>query len=190
MLREPNVSLKKAVVLGQSAEQTKIHAKELKQEAGIYRIKSNKKEYRYSQPEERIIKQCKYCGRSHMKRACPAFHQTCYNYHKKGHFANVCMSTNKSLNYLDTKSTPPTTPEEALDEDNFFIGAILIFQYQRYQHLLQNRLWRSSQCNSRKPHWNSANKIKNSKINNHPKLIQRKQYTSKRTVYFRYQASL
>ena len=34
------------------------------------------------------------------------------------------MSTNKSLNYLDNQNTQPTTAEEALDEDNFFIGTI------------------------------------------------------------------
>ena len=36
MLREPNSTLDRAIALGQSAEQTKIHAKELKQEAEIY----------------------------------------------------------------------------------------------------------------------------------------------------------
>ena len=59
-----------------------------------------------------------------MRGACPAFHQTCNNCHKKEHFANVGMSTNKSLNYLDNQKTQPTTAEEALDEDNFFISAI------------------------------------------------------------------
>ena len=34
------------------------------------------------------------------------------------------MSTKKSLNYLDHQNTQPTTAEEALDEDNFFLGAI------------------------------------------------------------------
>ena len=57
-----------------------------------------------------------------MRGACPAaFHQTCNNCHKKGHFDNVFMSTNKSLNYLDKLST---TAEDVLDEGNFFIGAI------------------------------------------------------------------
>ena len=59
-----------------------------------------------------------------MRGACPAFHQNCNNCHKKGHFTNVCMSINKSLNYLDNQNTQPTRAEEALDEDSFFIGAI------------------------------------------------------------------
>ena len=123
MLREPNLTLERATALGQSAEQTKIHVKELKQEAEIYGIKFSKKESRYSQAAKKI-KQCKYCGKTHIRGACPAFHQTCNKCHKKGHFANVCMSTNKHLNYLDNQNTPLTTAEETLDEDNFFIGAI------------------------------------------------------------------
>ena len=82
MLREPNLTLERATALGQSAEQMKIHAKELKQEADIYGIKFSKKENRYSQAAKKI-KQCKYCGRNHIRGACPAFHQTCNKCHKK-----------------------------------------------------------------------------------------------------------
>ena len=53
MLREPNLTLERAITLGQSAEQTKIHAKELKQEAEMYGIKFSKKENRYSQARKR-----------------------------------------------------------------------------------------------------------------------------------------
>ena len=130
MLREPNLTLEKAKALKQSTEQTKVHAKELKQEARIYRIKSNKKENMYSQPKKKIIKQCKYCGRTHMRGACATFHQTCNNCHKKGHFAKVCMSTNKSLNYLDNQNMSPTTAEEVLDKGNFFIGTIFDTSYE------------------------------------------------------------
>ena len=54
MLRELNLTLERAIALGQSTEQTKIHAKELKQEAEIYRIKFSKKENRYSQAAKKI----------------------------------------------------------------------------------------------------------------------------------------
>ena len=124
MLREPNLTLERAIASRQSAEQTKIHAKELKQEAEIYGIKFSKKENRYSQAVKKI-KQCKYCGRTHtVAGTCPAFHQTCNICHKKGHFANVCTSTNKHLNYLVNQNTPLTTAEETVDKDNFFISAI------------------------------------------------------------------
>ena len=123
MLREPNLTFERAIALGQSTKQTKIHAKELKQEAEIYGIKFSKKENRYSQAGKKI-KQCKYCRRTHIRGVCPAFHQTCNKCHKKGHFANVCVSTNKHLNYLDNQNTPLTTAEGTLDEENFFISAI------------------------------------------------------------------
>ena len=58
-----------------------------------------------------------------MRGVCSAFYQTCNNGHKKGNFFNVCMSTNKSLKYLDNQSRPPTTADKALDR-YFFIGAI------------------------------------------------------------------
>ena len=94
MLREPNLTLERAIALGQSAEQTKIHAKELKQEAEIYGIKFSKKENRYSQGAKKI-KQCKYYGRTHIRGDCPAFHQTCNKCHKKGTLPRfACPLTN------------------------------------------------------------------------------------------------
>ena len=53
MLRESNLTLQKALALGQSPKQTKIHPEELKQEASICRIKSFKNENRYLQPEKK-----------------------------------------------------------------------------------------------------------------------------------------
>ena len=60
------------------------------------------------------IKQCKYCGRTHMRGACPAFHQTCNDCHKKENFANACTFTNKSFNYLDNQNMPSTPAQQKL----------------------------------------------------------------------------
>ena len=46
---EPTLTLEKAIALGQYAEKTKIHAKQLRQKTEIYGIKSNEKENRYLQ---------------------------------------------------------------------------------------------------------------------------------------------
>lgn len=51
--REPNLNFKKVFSLGQSTEETKICAKELKQEAKIYRMKYSKKGKRYLQTIKR-----------------------------------------------------------------------------------------------------------------------------------------
>ena len=50
ILRGQNLTLRKAIALRLSAKEMKIYGKELKQQAGIYRIKFNKKENRYSEP--------------------------------------------------------------------------------------------------------------------------------------------
>ena len=53
VLREPNLTLERAIALGKSAEQTKIHAKEVKQEAETYGIKLSKKESGIHKPQKR-----------------------------------------------------------------------------------------------------------------------------------------
>ena len=55
----------------------------VKQEAEIYFIKFMKETKRCSQLEKKILRQCKYCGRTHMRGACPVFHRTCKNCQKK-----------------------------------------------------------------------------------------------------------
>ena len=60
----------------------------------------------------------------------------------KGHFADVGMSTNKSLNYLDNQNTQPTIAHEALDEGNFFVGTIFdILRGQKQQQINQHNHW-------------------------------------------------
>ena len=111
--------------------------------------------------------------------------RTCNNCPNKRHFGNVCMPTKKSLNYLDNQNTPPKTPIEALEENNFFTDAIYdisneVKNNQQINTITEekNTEWSailntcveshlilrcSSQCSSRKS--NSANKTKNNKIN-------------------------
>ena len=52
-LREPNLNFKKVLSLGQSAEERKIYAKQLKQEAKLYRMKYSKKGKTYLQTKKR-----------------------------------------------------------------------------------------------------------------------------------------
>ena len=55
----------------------------VKQEEEIYLIKFMKKTKSCSQLEKKILRQCKYCGRTHMRGACPVFHRTCKNCQKR-----------------------------------------------------------------------------------------------------------
>ena len=43
-----------------------------------------------------LVKDCKYCGRSHGRRQCPAYGKTCSSCGRKNHFQAVCMSTDRS----------------------------------------------------------------------------------------------
>ena len=114
MLREPKLTLKNAIQLGQSAEQTKLHSKELKQEMDISKI--NRATPNYANSNVTNINKCKYCGGSHRRGSCPAYKKTCNKCGKKGHFSSVCLS-NKSLHYLENI-------EYEEEDDNSFIGAI------------------------------------------------------------------
>ena len=55
----------------------------VKQEAEVYLIKFMKKTKSCSQLEKKILRQCKYRRRTHMRGACPVFHRTCKNCQKK-----------------------------------------------------------------------------------------------------------
>lgn len=47
---------------------------------------------------------CGYCGRKHKKGECPAFGQTCKKCHKLNHWAIVCRSATKSIDFVEDDS--------------------------------------------------------------------------------------
>ena len=99
MLREPDINLKKAVELGQAAEETKLHAKQLAEDMSrsVHKIKKHKhgipkdkEEKRSKSPAKtavKMINNCKFCAGSHPRGKCPAYGQKCNSCHKKNHFA-------------------------------------------------------------------------------------------------------
>ena len=82
MLREPDINLEKASELGQAAEKTKIHAKQLAEDMSrsVYKIKEHKhgiskdKEERHSKNHAKtavtMINNCKLCAGSHPRVKC------------------------------------------------------------------------------------------------------------------------
>ena len=91
MLREPDLDLSKALLLGNSAEQTRNHVKELRQE--VAEIDSIKKPSSNNRKTDRpMIENCRYCGGSHRRGACLAYGQTCNKCKKSNHFSKVCQS--------------------------------------------------------------------------------------------------
>ena len=58
-----------------------------------YREESNR--YR---DESKSQEKCKYCGRIHEPRQCPAYNSTCHECGKKNHYAKMCRNKIKNIN--------------------------------------------------------------------------------------------
>ena len=101
ILSEPNLSLKQAIRLGQSAEETQKHVKAIKQDAEISKINCthisrsyslNQNSHPASNPKSNppnsssalVIGKCKFCG-AHTKGNCPAYYRNCLKCSRKGH---------------------------------------------------------------------------------------------------------
>ena len=140
LLRENNLTLLRAIEIGQSSEQTKMHAKLLRQEAEVSKINTRSYKPDYTQQNKSglpglarrgrdqgdsvsssssTIRNCKYCGGSHRRGNCPAYKQTCHNCKKQGHFASVCLS--KSVKFIDL--------EDSTNDSEFMIDAIFANQH-------------------------------------------------------------
>ena len=107
LLRIDNLSLEDAIKLGQAAEATKKHAYELcrsQENQTIDALKvigRNNSKLKIPKPEdnEYISQPFKYCGTLHKRRKCPAFGKTCLKCNKLNHFASVCLSSKKRIDF-------------------------------------------------------------------------------------------
>ena len=136
MLREPDLDLTKALLLGNSAKQTRNHVKELRQVevAEIDSIRSKSSTNNRRTDRLMSIEHCKYCGGSHKRGACPAYGQTCNKRRKSNHFSKVCQSRTvndtRKVNSVDVNDSEffldsiqlDITPE--LEDDEYFIESI------------------------------------------------------------------
>ena len=108
MLRERKIDLKKAIELGQAAEQTKQHAKQLsnqmnrslnkmtrcskesKKQSVAAAAPGDTEEKQHKHDRSRMIKHCKFCTGNHPRGHCAAFGQKCNKCHQNNHFAKCC----------------------------------------------------------------------------------------------------
>ena len=100
LLREPELTLQKAVQLGHAAEETKRHVKELQNDT-VHKKKfdgNGKKNVPRSSSGcgKSLIKNCKFCSYTHKRGNCSAYGKKCKNCLKPNHFAKFCP--NKSAN--------------------------------------------------------------------------------------------
>ena len=71
----------------------------------------------------KMIKDCKYCGGSHLQAKCPAYGKKCNICFKNNHFAKVCKErkTVKAVNINESSST-----SDSDSENEWFVGSIEI----------------------------------------------------------------
>ena len=97
LLREKKLTLEKALDIARAAESTAAQMKVMSLESGLLAVKEQEK----GQPDgvpvvsEGRIKGCRFCGRNHERRDCPAFGQVCAYCKKKNHFVAKCPAKSK-----------------------------------------------------------------------------------------------
>ena len=81
LFRDNKLTLEKALNIARAAESTAAQMKEMNLEAGLHAVRQtpqrDESKEGLSKHDKELIKDCKYCGRDHEKRKCPAFNQIC-----------------------------------------------------------------------------------------------------------------
>ena len=107
------MTLEKALDIARAAESTAAQIKVMTVESGLNAVKQKEKEQSDDTPlvNDNRIRNCRFCGRNHERRNCPAFGQTCAYCKKKNHFVAKCpakskVSTVQEKFYLSTAGVP------------------------------------------------------------------------------------
>ncbi len=135
LLREPDLTLEKAIKHGQAAEETKQHARELqrqleKEKKSIDALNRNTKQKpRLPNPTKpNFFKNCKFCGGSHSRGSCPAYSRKCKSCNETGHFAKCCPR-----NSVDVVEQPTQSEEYSSDSD-FDVSTITVTTTENHPH--------------------------------------------------------
>ena len=129
LLREADLTLANAIKLGQAAEETQIHVKQIKteQEHSVYKIQKTRSEASKSE-DILIINNCRFCPYSHPKGKCPAFGKRCNNCKKMNHFANRCLSKKNAnvININDRTNRRNESLESSQEYNSLFTDEFII----------------------------------------------------------------
>ena len=122
LLREPKLTLEKAIEYGQASQETKCHLSEIQRETNTvdYVHKSSKKaifpKERNPRDSANMIVNCKICGGQHTRGKCPAYNKRCNNCLKFNHFTKCCtMKKKRKVREINAETS---------DEDEFFVGSV------------------------------------------------------------------
>ena len=97
LLKEKKLTLEKAIDIARAAESTAVQMKVMSAESGLSAVKEKEKEQSENAPpvSSGWIKDCRFCGRNHERRSCPAFGQICAYCKKRNHFVAKCPAKTK-----------------------------------------------------------------------------------------------
>ena len=100
LLREPDLSLRKAIDICRAAETSETQMKSLSDEKSLDFLRKKgqsrpkhekgKKRTQLTRKEETSMYNCRKCGYKHEKRKCPAYGKKCNNCQRSNHFAKMC----------------------------------------------------------------------------------------------------
>ena len=128
LLREPELSLTKAIDICRASEVSKTQAQYLNESSKVLEEKVD-----FVQKQNKSRQTCYNCGTVHRKNQCPAFGKDCHACGKPNHFKSVCKSKPKDKSNQPKKSKGNRghrskvhyVDESSTDEsEEMFIGAI------------------------------------------------------------------
>ena len=131
LLRIEDLTLAQAIKLGQAAEATKQHVRELSRQPTAtcqHTIDSLKVKPQRNPPRTNHENQnyhpstCKYCGTQHRRGQCPAYGKICAKCSKANHFASVCLSSNCTVHCANTQNE--IEQKHLPYSDHFFISTV------------------------------------------------------------------
>ena len=132
LLREPDLTLEKAIKHGQAAEETKQHARMLQRQlesekksidAVKHNTKSKSNQSTLSKPN--FFKNCKFCAGSHNRGSCPAYSRKCKLCNETGHFAKCCPKN--SVNVVEQN-------EDYSSDSDFEVSTITATKAENHPH--------------------------------------------------------
>ena len=114
LLREKTLKLDSAIDIVRAEKRSKSQFKQIEKvgENPIHSIRN--KRITKTKHESKTPVMCKYCGKSHKPKECPAFGKVCKKCQKKNHFAKVCKSI--SPKYEDSKEKSYKIPRKKIHQ--------------------------------------------------------------------------
>ena len=131
LLREPNLTLERAIDTCRAAETAKVQMLAMNaaaQEMSVLAVHKNSRQGQKTRtpPIQRTQdmgqrhETCKQCGKSHQPRQCPAYGVSCHNCGKQNHYAKMCRSA-KAQHHKTVHDVAP-------EIDTLYIGTVNIDQ--------------------------------------------------------------